>query len=92
MEAGTILMVLTTRWMTCSGSIPPTEKPFTSTILSPVWSRPTTEGPPGYSSERRRGAGSSRSPGSPLRSARPPWITLAMKISPLTSCLLIVAP
>lgn len=89
--AGPLLMPLTTSWMTCSGSIPPTEKPFTSTILSPAWSRPRTEDPPGYSSRRRR-AGSSWRTGSPLRSARPPWITRAMKISPLTSRLFIVAP
>lgn len=29
---------------------------------------------------------------SPLRSARPPWMTLAMKISPVSSSFLMVAP
>lgn len=30
----------TTTWMTCSGSIPSTGNPFTSTILSPACSNP----------------------------------------------------
>lgn len=32
--------LLTTIWMTCSGSIPSTGNPLTSTTLSPAWSRP----------------------------------------------------
>lgn len=115
--------LLTTIWMTCSGSIPSTGKPLTSTTLSPAWSSPTHTHTHIRTDARTNIQGSTyrhkhslihmnththtewlgyaiqsafchslRVSPSPLRSASPPWMMRAMKISPLTSFLLMVAP
>lgn len=85
--------------MTCSGSKPPTGFPLTSTNSSPGWRRPETH----TCTHKHTQISQSYvcihfvSPilshiFSPLRSASPPWITRAMKMPPVSSSLLMVAP